>query len=1180
MMSLRRAVLAQTTIALGLAFLFPISGLGQTAPDSDPILRIKSIFAGAIWRSDVDANEDYVVVSNSDDALNTWALDLPAVGTNSRVSILNEQRKRAHAVAMSPSAELVAYSTPPLLVERGLSYQPSSSRIYILRRASGEIVRVLDGPSNDITTRPQAIRFSPDGEHLAAVLSSGCGLRVWSTRDWRLIGSYDNSYGGVPGQDRCCRTDNIEECDPLPNGNSLLFYSLGTSMSLIVTSSDSGIHTFSLVGDELTLRVFAPPQALDLDRPAGISISPSGEYLVVGNRPGNRPAPQARFRFRVALIDRDTLKPIRPPMEIRESALKSAAFLDATNAQVSDLAQFSLDRVALLRDDSTDYIFAGTLPCRIAAKIPDELTSRFTVTDQHVCLIRWTVGQSDRNAEFIPIGGTNRVAEVLPLNQRRGILVASQEVITVLAADGLPLASGRRAFKETNSAADFRGSPPNFEFAVSRDARAIRFTDFGNGPTADQGTDAQKTVQQATHPTLSVAFNLLKVPHPISEDLEVPVFKPDQDPNVVQDWSNSKLPLINSQPLSPAEISEDEIFRSVAVLQSRKLVLLGSSEYLRLVSYADGPPSVLCRLPIRDEAYRVNFSADGLLAVTAHSDGTVRWHRIAHNDKTCVFQTLLTVRFSKTKDSQTKDRKWTWVAWLPNGLHAQDFEARDGLEWQSLTPTGMVALTPFERLQGWYSPDAIKGALDLPDPDAHPKKTELPDRDHVLARASPSSSIEVLPNPPSVNANTENVPLGLRINDDRGWPKRLSIKVNGTPVPIAWNGKKYSPTEPLIISRTDLLRDGRLELELLLPTNLRTVHRNLQIYFYVNNSPDAQHVMEWTGELAKPQQRRLWGVFVGLSRYADPSINLLFAENDVIDLARIFVNDFENKATKQTIESDRYQEIHLNLAVAGSPSAEAELAQIASRPYVKRFEPTRAGILEAIEDIVAMRSAHNDEEKDDLFLFYFSGHGMISPIETDQGRTLLSTRDTRVDTGSAQLENTTIRSTELLDLFERIPGRKLIIFDACRSLLRHAGQAAFDPTLVASDLKEHAVSADILFSSDAGQFSREVRGLAFDRSRPTSRQGNGLFSYALLQALTTDATLLGNVRNSVVEVRVSGIQHYFNSVFFNTKIPNSEAARLMKKYTWRQIQSPKFYLTRDGDNDLLVRSFVKAIRAQ
>ena len=135
------------------------------------------------------------------------------------------------------------------------------------------------------------------------------------------------------------------------------------------------------------------------------------------------------------------------------------------------------------------------------------------------------------------------------------------------------------------------------------------------------------------------------------------------------------------------ETRKDEFFRAAAVQINRKIVLLGSSELLRIVAYGDGSPVVACRVPITEEAFRVNITPDGTLAVSAHSDGTIRWHRIVWTDQSCSFQLLLSARFA-----QTASGKLAWIAWRPDGRHAQDAAMREGLEWQALDASGRVIL--------------------------------------------------------------------------------------------------------------------------------------------------------------------------------------------------------------------------------------------------------------------------------------------------------------------------------------------------------------------------------------------------------------------------------------------------------------------------------------------------------
>ena len=85
------------------------------------------------------------------------------------------------------------------------------------------------------------------------------------------------------------------------------------------------------------------PREIDLERPAGLAISPDGASIVVGDR--RAPNAILPLRFRIAILDRQTLQPQRVPLEVKESALGSGAFLQG-GPQVLDLLQFGLDRVA------------------------------------------------------------------------------------------------------------------------------------------------------------------------------------------------------------------------------------------------------------------------------------------------------------------------------------------------------------------------------------------------------------------------------------------------------------------------------------------------------------------------------------------------------------------------------------------------------------------------------------------------------------------------------------------------------------------------------------------------------------------------------------------------------------------------------------------------------------------
>jgi WD40 repeat protein len=1139
-----RAALLVTVAACSLSGLaFAVHAQDQAGT---PVLRIASPFAGPLWRTDVDAGENYFAVSSAYKSVAVWNIDPPTPPLFSRLPLRPEQSKRAHAIAISPNGELVAYSVPPLSAEGG-SFRPRTSVVYVLRRGTDEIVQVLNRTSDDIVTRPQAMRFSPDGELLAAVLSSGCGLRVWSTRRWELVARDDQGYGGDADTDRCCRGGDTSSCDSLPDGNSILFAEAGTAKSWLITSADTGVRSYEVIGTEVALRAFVRPQEIDLDRPAGLSLNPDGTAVVVGDRrDATKPGP---IRWRAAVLDRQNLRPRGPPLEIKESALIFGGLLQGGPA-LGDFAQFSMDRVAWLRAPSTEYIFATSVPCQVAAT---RLVSPPAASDIDVCMVRWDLAHLDEDPIFIPVG-IDRVAEILPLNQRGGVLVASQKLIALLAPDGTTLRSDiDRVLVERNAAADFRGA--ELPFAMSPDGQTVLFDDYRGIAGAP----------------IRVVFDLQAVPHPIGAVGSAATIAPDQDPNVVVNWRNSQAPpRLAGMQLTGSEYQKDETYRSVALLQSRKLALLGSSDFIRLIDYSGNDPVVLCRVPIREEAYRVNISPDGGIAVTAHSDGTLRWHHIEFKDSGCAFQSLLSVYLSKTSSE-----KWTWIAWRPDGRHAQDFDANTSLEWQLSAPDGTVTRTPFERLQRWYDRDAIRNALAAA-PSAAPNlpKSQAPNASTVASRARAPNVIDVSPNPPR-RATKPNIRVGIRIGDDAGWPKKVSVRANNTLAGIAWHGAAGSE---VIINRDDLTA-GSAEIEISLPPTARTVLGDVQLCFYVNGERDTCHVLAWTGELLKPRLRRLWGVFVGLSRYGDPRLNLRFAENDAIDLARLFVRDHDarSKSSRDKPFLD-YGELHINLAIGASPEGQKEINDILSaRSYVKSFPPTREGIISAVNDINEQRATNQDGSDlgDDLFVFYFSGHGLIVPTERDHGRTILTTANFKSDAPADEIEKANVTTSELWDLFERMPGEKLIVIDACRSLTHDQNGAPFDPTAVKQELATRGLTADVFFSSDAAQASREVAGLAYERTRSSPRQGNSLFTYALLRALTTrEAVLPGAQSKDMARVRIDAINLYFQSVFFNTELPDSFASCLKRSRQWSDVQTPKFSSTRGSSGSRVVRTLI------
>jgi hypothetical protein len=159
-------------------------------------------------------------------------------------------------------------------------------------------------------------------------------------------------------------------------------------------------------------------------------------------------------------------------------------------------------------------------------------------------------------------------------------------------------------------------------------------------------------------------------------------------------------------------------------------------------------------------------------------------------------------------------------------------------------------------------------------------------------------------------------------------------------------------------------------------------------------------------------------------------------------------------------------------------------------------EATRGSIL-AILDNILDRSQQEDLS-DDLLFFYFSGHGLIDP----DNRTILASPATTDYCSKKNLEKTGLTSDMLVRHLLQFPGRKVVILDACRTGAEHDTIEPMDPGLTSQEFEAEALQADV-FSGVPGQPSIEGPEFAYEtNARAKSDQGNSLYAYALLKALS------------------------------------------------------------------------------
>lgn len=1109
--------------ALLAAILGALAVVAQAQPQADPpVLRLEDPFASTLWRVDVDGSGRHIVSSTADNALTLWSLDDPERARILRLPLREEERQRARAIAISPDGETIAYGVPPLRDAAGLP-RPGTARIYIVKRNSGAIAHVIE----DVATRPQALRFSPDGTALAATLSDGCGLRVWAAADWSEIAADDAGYGGGEANAlSCCIGPDVRDCDKLPDTPGLLFLDPDITGLWLVTSGDTGLRGYQRAETGIVPALYRTPEDIGLARPEGLALSPDGARLAVGDR--RIRGTGAAIELKVAVLEAATLRPARPPLAVGADALLHAGFLDP--AEVPGADQMALHRVAWIRDEASgeDFVYAGgTLWCQVVE--PDLLLRQPDNALLDICAVRWRPDAvPEERPRFVPVG-IDRVMDLVAVPARKALVYATLRRIGALEPDGDLYDTGDGAeFLRTSRAADFRDRLTDTDgtglaFAISDDAQRIYFEDY-------------RSTERAP---IRLVFSVDRLALETVDRMPEGLTSPDLDPVLLaprsQWWNRRALPEIYGMALQQADDPND-ITRSLALAGRRALI--GSANFLRLIDYSGEAPRLLCRRRISAEAFRVHITQDGSLAVVGHSDGTLRWYRIAdaQGPASCSFEHLLSVHLSET---EWGSGKWTWTAWLPDtGRFASDALAKPLLTWQVTDEDGRIATVRHARMLDLYDRKAVSAALTRAPLAESETGSDL--RARVAHAVDPVYLVVEAPGELEAVDN-QIVPFALDLQGEGDWPRRLTVEL-GTGIRVGKRvaGRFLTPDVPVTVEGP-----GPMRLDVVLPEAARRAHAGFHVCFRLDEARTC-HTLNWAGPVVKPKSRRLWAVIVGFSAYDDAALNLRFAQNDALDLARLFAEDHRARAIEHTSKvAPDYDDIRIDLIVSpNTATARAELAELERLPFVHIRPPGIESIRAALERLAG--EDRQEQLSNDLFIFYYSGHGLLHPYNAEHGRTALLGPGIDAAFTRESLEKSALTSDELLAALKEISAEKLVILDACRTTAGIPTEIPFDPGMVNKEFEEQVLSAHFLFSARAGQYSLEQKDLVFSEGRPEKDRGNGLFTYGLLRALTAPEADLASriVGRNKIEVREIGV---YLDRFFDPDDHESAATRLIDK---------------------------------
>lgn len=790
-------------LATCLAWLGLASPAGAYPPPEAPLLRIEpGTHTAAIRRMDVDAAERYLVTGSDDKTVRVWSLAEGRLLQVLRLPLGPGNEGKVYAVAISPDGDTIAAGG-----WTGFDWDGEDT-IYLFERQSGRLIRRLGGLPNAITH----LAYDPEGRTLVANLGRNNGIRVWRTQDYEQIAKDTNYDNGSYWAD----------FDPAGR--------------LVTSASDGYVRLYD--ADFRLITRTKPPGGTD---PLGVAFSPDGSKIAVGFDDTSA----------VNVLSGQDLSLLYSP--------------DTTGISGGDLSKVRWSR------DGRQLFAGGTY---------DDGTGMSPI-------LSWL--EAGRGARRALPAGQNTVMGLYALADGRLLWTAADPAIGLLDTEGRPL------YKLLPESADIRNQRD--KFLVSMDGGQVQFGFEAGGKRPARfslaerrlqtdvapGFDEVKAVQHRLNelgynpgpldgqpgPRTREAIRAFQRDHgmpvadgEISRQLRqalgvVPLSPPrTRAPGVkVTDWINSTEPKLNGDPLP---LEQWEMSRSLAIAPDGTHFLLGSGWSLR---YYDRQGKTLWKIPIPGDAWAVNISGDGRLALAAFGDGTIRWYRLTDGEELLAF-------FPHNDGKR-------WVVWTPQGYYQASPGAEDLIGWhlnqgRDQTPEFYGASRFRDQ---FYRPDVIARVLQTRDVQLALKQadavrgTQTRTRD---VRELRPPIISVLSPPSGTPQSSKRLTVTYKARSKTGPILEVLIKLNGRPVAPLEHHQDFADQNQFVVG--DITLDVPPE-DAVISLIARNEH---------GSSEPARHVVNWSGD-ADWYKPKLYVLAVGISVYQDAAYSLNYAAKDARD---------------------------------------------------------------------------------------------------------------------------------------------------------------------------------------------------------------------------------------------------------------------------------------------------------
>jgi WD40 repeat protein len=546
----------------------------------------------------------------------------------------------------------------------------------------------------------------------------------------------------------------------------------------------------------------------------------------------------------------------------------------------------------------------------------------------------------------------------------------------------------------------------------------------------------------------------------------------------VSDWQfkgTELIPKLNDKPL---EAARGALCLAIAPDGKKFLIGVGGRGSSSLLFF-DETGKTIWRNILQAQAWGVNISGDGKLAVAALRDGTIRWYRMNDGMELLAF-------------CSHKDRK-RWVMWTPEGY----FDASPGgaeligYHINQKKDQEAIFVSMYNLYDVFYRPDIVQAKIRGDDIREMFKLTA----DEALKYPPPTVKIADVP----AQTDQGKIKVCYQIANSGGGIGEVRMFHNGKLIQSDGYYKIIAQSNVNKMQLTALNSRAIYEdmrsisikgLEETIPTSSKSKGgvfddcievdvipgENTVSVTAFNSSNTVQSYMETVhfNSTVKPEDPHLYILAIGIDQYQDTGVNLKYAVKDA--------KDIEEKLKGQAATLYKPRNIHYML--------------LTDKDAIK------TNIVDKINELSRVIKPH------DGFVFFVAGHGVLL-----QNQYHMITHDYN----GVVNDHSVISSNEIVEMSKKIKSlSQLLIFDTC-----HAGGVDY----IVSGLY------DARMSVLAKKMGLHIYASASDKqSAMDGYKGNGLFTYTLLDGLNNNKEA---DKNKDGKVTIVGLGEYSKKMTTN-----------------------------------------------